>query len=98
MNTSSPLIMVIGPGRSGTSLIMQILRAAGINCGQNWIPTNKNNPRGYFELKWVMNFNRFLLRTAANDETSLYPMPDRQSVEALAGIPLPMAFPPHEFA
>ena len=45
--------IVSGLERSGTSLIMQLLRAGGLPCAFNTAsrPPDDNNPRGYFELE-----------------------------------------------
>jgi len=45
--------IVSGLERSGTSLLMQILRAGGVPCAfdQASRPPDENNPRGYFELE-----------------------------------------------
>ena len=45
--------IVSGLERSGTSLIMQILRAGGVPCAFDTAsrPPDDNNPRGYFELE-----------------------------------------------
>jgi hypothetical protein len=45
--------IVSGLERSGTSLIMQLLRAGGVPCAFDAAsrPADDNNPRGYFELE-----------------------------------------------
>jgi hypothetical protein len=45
--------IVSGLERSGTSLIMQLLRAGGVPCAFDMAsrPPDDNNPRGYFELE-----------------------------------------------
>lgn len=45
--------IVSGLERSGTSLIMQLLRAGGVPCAFDSAsrPADDNNPRGYFELE-----------------------------------------------
>ena len=45
--------IVSGLERSGTSLVMQILRAGGVPCAFDTAsrPPDDNNPRGYFELE-----------------------------------------------
>jgi len=45
--------IVSGLERSGTSLLMQILRAGGVPCAFDTAsrPPDANNPRGYFELE-----------------------------------------------
>ena len=92
------LLLVMGMGRSGTSLLMQTLHAAGFDCGSDWIADNENNPRGYFERKSVMSFNIYLLQKASGDTESLYPIPDEASIESLVGTPIPVQFPAHDYA
>lgn len=45
--------IVSGLERSGTSLVMQLLRAGGVPCAFDTAsrPPDENNPRGYFELE-----------------------------------------------
>lgn len=43
------VIIVMGVGRTGTSLIMQILMAMGVQVSNNLIPANAGNPEGFFE-------------------------------------------------
>lgn len=92
------ILLVMGMGRSGTSLLMQVLQAAGFDCGSGWIADNENNPRGYFELKSVMNFNISLLKQASGDEESLYPLPSVEAINHFIGHPIPFQFPAHDFA
>ncbi|MEM1097376.1 MAG: sulfotransferase family protein [Planctomycetota bacterium] len=49
-----PILVVSGPPRSGTSLMMQILEAAGVEllCDDVRTP-DPSNPRGYYELEAV---------------------------------------------
>jgi len=92
------LLLVMGMGRTGTSLLMQVLHAAGFDCGSDFIPDNENNPRGYFERRSVMSFNIHLLQQATGDTQSLYPIPDEDSIERLVGTPIPIKFPTHDYA
>lgn len=43
------VIAVFGTGRSGTSLAMQVLAAAGVSVSSDTVPSSKNNLRGGFE-------------------------------------------------
>lgn len=53
------IIIVSGLPRSGTSLMMQILQAAGIPLlTDNSRPADKNNPKGYFEFEPVKRIER----------------------------------------
>lgn len=42
-------VIVLGSGRSGTSLLMQFLVAAGLYVSDNLIPTNASNTEGFYE-------------------------------------------------
>ena len=46
---SRRVVVVLGAGRSGTSLMMQILVAMGMQVSGNLIPANASNPEGFFE-------------------------------------------------
>jgi hypothetical protein len=48
-NDSRRVVIVLGAGRSGTSLLMQILVGMGIQVSRNLIPANVSNPEGFFE-------------------------------------------------
>jgi hypothetical protein len=43
------VILVVGVGRSGTSLAMQALVRLGVGVSQDLVPASENNPRGAFE-------------------------------------------------
>jgi len=52
--TNSDIIVVSGLPRSGTSMMMQLLQAAGIEALTDGIrQADENNPRGYYELEVV---------------------------------------------
>ncbi len=92
------LVLVLGMGRCGTSLLMQILHEAGFDCGTDWIPPNEHNPRGYYELRQVMHFNQSLLQHVCNRTDALFLIPDLESIEKQVGTPIPIQFPNHDFA
>lgn len=44
------MVVVLGPGRSGTSLVMQVLAACGLNLSRgDLVAANELNPAGFFE-------------------------------------------------
>jgi glycosyltransferase involved in cell wall biosynthesis len=47
--------------RSGTSLVASWLSALGVDMGQNLLPADKSNPRGYFEDVDFLQFQRTML-------------------------------------
>lgn len=61
--SSSParLILVTGSGRSGTSTVAGCLKRLGQRIPQPEIPADENNPRGYYEPRWVIDFHKQLL-------------------------------------
>jgi len=55
----TPLILVSGLPRSGTSMIMQMLRAGGLEVATDNIrQDDEDNPRGYYELERVKELDR----------------------------------------
>ena len=48
-NDTRRMVIVIGAGRSGTSMLMQILVGMGMQVSANLIPANISNPEGFFE-------------------------------------------------
>lgn len=46
---SQRVVVVLGAGRSGTSLLMQILVGLGSRVSNNLIPANVSNPEGFYE-------------------------------------------------
>lgn len=62
--TAPRLVVVVGSGRSGTSTLAGVLKQLGMHVPQPEWPPNKTNPRGFYEPKWVVQFQRRLLRRA----------------------------------
>jgi hypothetical protein len=56
------LVLVVGVGRSGTSLLAGILGQLGLHIPQPEVNANKTNPRGFGEPRWVVDFHTRLLR------------------------------------
>ncbi|HTU47318.1 MAG TPA: sulfotransferase [Bryobacteraceae bacterium] len=55
--------LVMGCGRSGTSMLAGSLSKAGYFMGKNLLPPNRNNPKGYFETREVESLNEELIAT-----------------------------------
>jgi hypothetical protein len=53
--------LILGSGRSGTSLLAGTLRQAGYYMGEHLIPADAANPRGYFEDDEINAINEALL-------------------------------------
>ena len=56
------LILVVGVGRSGTSLLAGVLGQAGLRIPQPEVRADDTNPRGFSEPRWVVDFHTRLLR------------------------------------
>jgi hypothetical protein len=56
------LILVVGVGRSGTSLLAGILGQLGCHIPQPEVQADDTNPRGFGEPRWVVDFHQRLLR------------------------------------
>jgi regulator of replication initiation timing len=54
----SKVVVVLGPGRSGTSLMMQLLHAAGIQLPCRLKPADANNPMGTWEDAEILRLHR----------------------------------------
>jgi hypothetical protein len=52
------LIVVAGSGRSGTSLCSTLLHRLGYYIPQPEVQANRNNPRGYGEPRWAVDFHQ----------------------------------------
>lgn len=61
---NNSLVIVSGPGRSGTSAITGALSALGIHVPGPHVAANRSNPRGFFETRWVVEFHKALLAMA----------------------------------
>ena len=62
--TKRSLVLVVGSGRSGTSLFTGILQRLGFHVPQPEVPADETNPRGFAESQWVVDFHTRLLRRA----------------------------------
>lgn len=71
------LVIVSGPGRSGTSAITGALDALGVHVPGPLVEANRSNPRGFFETRWVVDFHKALLAKAHTYEFD----PDPRAVE-----------------
>ena len=58
------LILIVGSGRSGTSLLVGILKALGAYVPQPEVTADGTNPHGFGEPEWAIDFHSRLLRTA----------------------------------
>ena len=58
------LMLVVGSGRSGTSLFTGIMQRLGFHVPQPEVTADSTNPRGFAEPKWVVDFHTALLGRA----------------------------------
>lgn len=57
------LVLLIGVGRSGTSLFTGILRELGFHVPQPEVEPDETNPRGFGEPRWVVDWHTRLLKS-----------------------------------
>jgi hypothetical protein len=57
-------VLVVGSGRSGTSLFTGIMQRLGFHVPQPEVSADSTNPRGFAEPKWVVDFHTALLNRA----------------------------------
>ena len=61
---SRDLLLVAGSGRSGTSLLVNIVGNLGFHVPKPWVAADDSNPRGFGETQWVVDKHSALLRQA----------------------------------
>ncbi len=54
-------LIVLGCGRSGTSMVTGTLATGGYSTGDNNWPPDENNPRGYYEERGILELNAQIL-------------------------------------
>jgi hypothetical protein len=59
---SKRLVLVVGKGRSGTSLFAGSMARLGFHVPQPEIKADETNPRGFGEPRWVVRFHKRLMR------------------------------------
>ncbi|MEM9379621.1 MAG: glycosyltransferase [Planctomycetota bacterium] len=64
-------LLVIGCGRSGTSMVAGMLADAGWGVGDDPYPGREANPKGFFETAEINGINEYLLATAVTNEPPL---------------------------
>jgi len=57
------LVLVVGVGRSGTSLLSGILGQLGLHIPKPEVQADDTNPRGFGEPRWAVDFHTRLLRS-----------------------------------
>jgi hypothetical protein len=64
VSESRELVIVVGSGRSGTSLFASILRELGYKIPKPEVPADATNPAGFGEPQWLVDFHTATLRKA----------------------------------
>lgn len=54
-------LLILGCGRSGTSMVAGLFREAGYYMGEKLMPADESNPRGYFQSERVVFINERIL-------------------------------------
>ncbi len=62
------VLVITGMHRSGTSLVASLLERGGLHLGENLLPADQGNPRGYYE---DLDFYRFHSEALENRQQSL---------------------------
>lgn len=68
-------LVVLGMHRSGTSAFTGILDLLGVNLGTKMLETQADNPKGFFENKYVVQANDCILETLETTWDSTLPLP-----------------------
>jgi GT2 family glycosyltransferase len=68
-------LVVLGMHRSGTSAFTGILDLLGINLGTKLLETQPDNPKGFFENKYVVQANDCILETLGTTWDDTFPLP-----------------------
>lgn len=70
---ATSLVLVVGSGRSGTSMFSGILQRLGYRVPTPEVPADDSNPRGFAESQWVVDFHTRLLGAARVQTTDARP-------------------------
>ena len=68
-------LVVLGMHRSGTSAFTGILDLLGVNLGTQMLETQADNPKGFFENKFVVLTNDCILDTLQTSWDDTFPLP-----------------------
>lgn len=73
VSTGRTLLLVVGSGRSGTSVFASLLPRLRFSVPQPEVAADQSNPRGFGEPQWVVDFHTELLREARVQTTDARP-------------------------
>lgn len=72
-STGRTLLLVVGSGRSGTSVLAGLLSRLRFSVPQPEVAADESNPRGFGEPQWVVDFHTQLLKDARAQTTDARP-------------------------
>ena len=70
LDPTSPVLIVTGMHRSGTSLLASLLHRSGCTMGEALLPADRHNPCGYFEDVEFLSLNRRMLAETVSGEVA----------------------------
>ena len=79
------VVIVLGPGRSGTSTIAGTLAMTGMEVPGEAIKGNQTNPAGFYEPRWVVDFHKQLLSKAGVRDLDTSPQAMHRIAKLTAG-------------
>ena len=62
-DTRQRAVLVLGAGRSGTSIVTRAMQAVGVDLGDDFKPPSRKNPTGFFEDAALLKLSKRLRRT-----------------------------------
>lgn len=74
MSSPNNYVFVLGMHRSGTSALTGLLCAFGANPGNDLLPANDSNPKGFFESQAIVDLNNKILQVAGSSWDDLTPL------------------------
>ena len=74
--TGHPIILVVGPHRSGTSFLTQIISILGGDLGKTLMLPSHDNPRGFWENQKIVDMHDRLLQDFEKDWTTAPALPN----------------------
>ena len=73
-------VIILGSGRSGTSMVAGTLSKAGYFMGERLLPPRDSNPKGFFEAREINGINETLIAQVIPRRPRLIPRPFRKWV------------------
>ena len=80
---TSKLLLVTGPGRSGTSAVTGALSQLGVHVPPPLVDWNRSNTKGFYETRWVVDFQREVLKKAHTYEFDADPLAPTRVTKAV---------------